>query len=437
MNFEQLGLLPETVKKLQQQNITEATMIQEKSIPIIREGKDLIGMSKTGSGKTLAFGLPLLEKIQPKREIQLLVMAPTRELAVQIARELQKYALPHTNIATIYGGVSLMPQIDELRRAQVVVGTPGRLLDHLERRNLNLTKLTSVVLDEADKMVEMGFIEDITEIISYTPEYRQMLLFGATISNEIDHLKKRFMHQPETAEAEKQVKEDLLEQYYYNVQQHEKFSLLTHLLKKEKFLRVIVFCSACHTVEAVAKNLKRQGLKAEPIHGRLSQSRRLRMMDDFNAGKVEVLVASPVAARGLDIKFVSHVFNFDLSQDPQEYIHRVGRTARAGESGKAITLLSNKDYDVFGQILSRFRVKVNELPDEQFPRLPFDTGRDSRPSNFHGRNFSQRSQDYRQRSPRNDTPGDWRSQGHSQGRSRNYERSDSDRSSFGRRNFGR
>ena len=260
MNFQELGIHPEVVQVLHKEKITTPTQIQEKSIPLILEGKDLIGISKTGSGKTLAFGLPLLEKVRPKHGIQLLVMAPTRELAVQISRELRKYAPSSIFISTIFGGMSMGPQIEELGHADVVVGTPGRLLDHLQRRNLDLSKIAAVVLDEADKMVEMGFIEDITEILNYTPETRQMILFGATISSEIDRLKHKYMHSPETAEAEKQVKEDLLEQYYYNVKQHEKFSLLCHLLKKEKFLRVIVFCSACHTVEAVAKNLKRHTL---------------------------------------------------------------------------------------------------------------------------------------------------------------------------------
>ena len=389
MNFQELGIHPEVVQVLHKEGITIPTQIQEKSIPLILEGKDLIGISKTGSGKTLAFGLPLLEKVRPKHGIQLLVMAPTRELAVQISRELKKYAPSSIYISTIFGGMSMGPQIEELTHADVVVGTPGRLLDHLHRRNLDLSKIAAVVLDEADKMVEMGFIEDITEILNYTPETRQMILFGATISSEIDRLKHKYMHSPETAEAEKQVKEDLLEQYYYNVKQHEKFSLLCHLLKKEKFLRVMVFASACSTVELLAKNLHRQRFKSEQIHGKLTQNRRLRIMDDFNSGKIEVLVASPVAARGLDIKYITHVFNYDLSQDPQEYIHRVGRTARAGESGKAITLLSNKDYDIFNQIISRFRVKVEELPDEPYPKLPFDTGRDYQEQRFGGgRHFS-------------------------------------------------
>lgn len=392
MSFEQLGLQQETIQVLQKQGITTPTEIQEKSIPVIFAGKDLIAISKTGSGKTYTFGLPLLEKVQPKQGIQILIMVPTRELAVQVSRELQKFT-NKIHIATIFGGVSLQPQADELQYAEMVVGTPGRLLDHLERRNLDLSKITSVVLDEADKMVEMGFIEDVAEIINYTPEHRQMLLFGATISSEVDMIKQRYMHNPETTLAETQVGEDFLEQYYYNIDHYKKFSLLVHLLKKEKYLRVLVFCSARSTVELVCKNLHKQGFKTEMIHGKLSQNRRLQMMDDFNLGKIDVLVASPVAARGLDIKYITHVFNYDLSPDAQEYVHRVGRTARAGESGKAVTLLSQKDYEVFGQILNRYRMNVKELPLEEFPTLPFDTGRrferdgDDRRSSFGNRRF--------------------------------------------------
>lgn len=374
MSFQELGLRAETVLVLEKEGITTPTTIQEKSIPLVLEGKDVIAISKTGSGKTYTFGLPLLEKVQPRQGLQVLVMVPTRELAVQVSRELQKFT-HQIRISTIYGGVSLQPQADELRYAEMVVGTPGRLLDHLGRRNLDLSKITCVVLDEADKMVEMGFIEDVSEILDYTPEYRQVLLFGATISSEIDHLKKKYMHDPETTVAETQVGEDFLEQYYYNIDHYRKFSLLVHLLKKEKYLRVLVFCSARSTVELVSKNLHKQGFKTEMIHGKLSQNRRLQMMDDFNQGKIDVLVASPVAARGLDIKYITHVFNYDLSPDPQEYVHRVGRTARAGEKGKAITLLSQKDYEVFGQVLSRYHMNVLELQLEEFPNLPFDTGR--------------------------------------------------------------
>jgi ATP-dependent RNA helicase DeaD len=266
------------------------------------------------------------------------------------------------------------------------------------------------VLDEADKMVEMGFIEDVERILEYTPDGRQILLFGATLSNEIDHLKHRFMKDPAVAEAEKQVKEDLLEQYYYNVEPHDKFSLLVHLLKKEDAGKAIIFCSARSTVEILTKNLRGQKIKADMIHGKLSQNRRLNVIEGFAKGKCDILVASAVAARGIDIKDVTHIFNYDLSRDPQEYIHRVGRTARAGESGKAITLLCHRDYEVFDALLGRYDVNISELPKENFQKLRFDarsSGR-GRPR-FGGRGFGrgQRNGQRRGWNDRNDRPKNW------------------------------
>lgn len=375
MNFEQLKVQPRIAAALKELGIVEPTLIQQKAIPLIKLGKDVIGISKTGSGKTAAFGVPILENLKDSRDLQALIIAPTRELALQISGEMQKFSkYRKCLIATVYGGVSLGPQIDRIAKAQIVVGTPGRLLDHLKRGNLNLSRLTCLVLDEADKMVEMGFIEDIEHIISKTPRNRQTLLFGATISDEIDRLKRTHLKQPVFAEAEKQVQQELLQQFYYNVKQHEKFSLLVHLLKKEQLGRVIIFCSTRNTVEVVAKNLRNQGIKSEMIHGKLSQNRRMRVMDNFNKGRVNLLIASSVAARGLHIDDITHVFNYDLSKDPQEYIHRIGRTARAGESGKAITLLSPKDHGLFAEILARYKVEVKELVEKEFPRLRFEAG---------------------------------------------------------------
>ncbi|MDP6138974.1 MAG: DEAD/DEAH box helicase, partial [Candidatus Woesearchaeota archaeon] len=279
------------------------------------------------------------------------------------------------SVTTVYGGVSINPQIEAMQRADIVVSTPGRLLDHLENYDLKLDKIKCVVLDEADKMVEMGFIEDIRKILNETPNNRQTLLFGATISNEIDELKQEYMHDPVVAQAESHVEEEYLEQYYYDVKQFEKFSLLVHLLKKEKKDLAIVFCSARSTVEMVTKNLRDNGIKADMIHGKLTQNRRLKVIENFHKGRPNILVASAVAARGLDIKDVSHIFNYDLSQDAQEYVHRVGRTARAGKQGKAITLLSERDHDVFREILNRYPVKVEQLPLENFERLRFNSGR--------------------------------------------------------------
>jgi len=375
MTFESLNVKQELVKGLNEIGIKEPTDIQKKTIPLIKQGKDVIGVSKTGSGKTIAFGVPLLENIKHEQEVQFLVVAPIRELAVQISKELKKFGkYVNFSVATVYGGVSINPQIEAIERADMVVGTPGRLLDHLENHKLDLSKIKGVVLDEADKMVEMGFIEDIRRILDKTPKNRQVLLFGATISNEIEYLKREYMHEPLTVQTESHVHEEYLEQYYYNIKQYEKFSLLVHLLKKEEKDLTIIFCSARSTVEMVTKNLRDNGVRAEMIHGKMNQNKRLKVIENFHKGKPNVLVASAVAARGLDIKDVSHIFNYDLSQDPQEYIHRIGRTARAGQTGKAITLLSERDHDTFREILSRYPVDVKELPLEDFPKLRFDAG---------------------------------------------------------------
>jgi superfamily II DNA/RNA helicase len=315
----------------------------------------------------------MLEKIVPGQGIQALIMAPTRELAVQISQELAKFGkYVRCNYATVFGGMSMLPQIEKMAHADILVGTPGRILDHLQRGNLKMPHVKIVVLDEADKMVDMGFIDDVRQIINNTPKHKQMLLFGATISDEINQLKERYMHEPATVKAQMHVQEEFLQQFYYNIEPHEKFSLLMHLLRKPESKRVIIFCSTKTTVMLVGKNLRKQGVKAESIHGNLSQNQRLRVMNNFKHGGVQVLVASAVAARGIDIKDVTHIINYDLSKDPQEYIHRVGRTARAGESGKAITLLSPRDHDAFTSILKKYDVKVKLLPKEHFEKVFFD-----------------------------------------------------------------
>jgi len=371
--FETLHVKPEIIMALKEEGICEPTSIQLKTIPLVQQGKDLVGISRTGSGKTASFGIPLLEKMIPGKGVQGLILAPTRELANQISGELKKWSkYLQLNIAVVFGGVGMDPQVKAISQSEIVVGTPGRILDHLGRGTLNLSKLNSFVLDEADKMVEMGFIEDIERIISTAPKNRQVLLFGATISNEIDHLKRKYMHDVVIAEAELHVEKDLLKQYYYEVKFNEKFSLLVHLLKKEDTERAIVFCSKRTTVELVNHNLRNQGIKSEMIHGKMSQNKRLNVIERFNNDKVNILVASAVAARGLDIKGVTHIFNYDLSNDPQEYIHRVGRTARAGESGKAITLLSEQDHDSFRQIFQKYKIGAEEMELEDFPRLKFE-----------------------------------------------------------------
>ncbi len=372
MKFEEMGIKKEIIKALSEDGIKEPTKIQALSMPPIMAHKDVIGMSNTGSGKTVAFAVPLLCHVDPKQGLQSLIITPTRELAVQIKKELVKFS-KHIDckFVTIYGGVALAPQEDKLKRANIVIGTPGRLLDHYGRGNLDLSSISCVVLDEADKMVEMGFIEDIRRILDNTKKDRQILLFGATISSEIKDLRETYMRDPQVARADQYVKEDFLEQYYVNLQPNEKFSYLVHLLKTEDIGRGIIFCSTRANVEILTKNLKAQGIKAEMIHGKLRQSTRLSIMENFNKGKPNLLIASAVAARGLHVQGVTHIFNYNLSNDPQEYIHRVGRTARAGESGKAITLLESRDHPIFGQILDRYRLNVKELEKENFKKLRF------------------------------------------------------------------
>lgn len=372
MKFETL-VKPEIARALKEEQIETLTHIQEKTIPLIQEGKDVVGISKTGSGKTIAFAAPILEKMEKGKGIQAIVLCPTRELAVQISLEFEKFG-KYTNlkVVTVFGGVAMSPQISAIKKSEIFVGTPGRTLDHLVHNTLDLSQVKTFVIDEADKMVAMGFIEDITEIIDQTPRNKQILLFGATIQGEIGHLKDKYMHDAIIVRSELRVTNDVLKQFYYNVEHKEKFSLLVHLLRKEGRGKTLVFCSARTTVDLVANNLKKQGFSVECIHGKMSQVARLKVMEDFNKGHPQIMVASPVAARGLHIEDVTHVYNYDLSQDSEEYIHRIGRTARAGETGVAITLVSPRDYDAFDAILTRHGMQVENLPRENFEKVPFD-----------------------------------------------------------------
>jgi ATP-dependent RNA helicase DeaD len=398
VSFADLGLREELVKAVTHLGYEQPTLIQERSIPVILAGEDVIGVSNTGSGKTAAFALPLLHNIADGYGIQVAILAPTRELVVQIADELTKFALhlPFIKVATVFGGVAYEPQIAAMKRAHVLVATPGRLLDHLNQGNCALDVIYALVLDEADKMVDMGFVDDVRSIIGFTSEDRQIVLFGATIAGEVERLRDEIMYCPKLVKASEKVDESLLEQYYYNVQPYEKFSLLVHLLRHEPFERIIIFCSARSTVDVVARNLDRLGFKNVLIHGKLAQTTRLKMLETFNKGEVKILVASAVAARGLDIKDVTHVVNYDVSLDPQEYVHRIGRTARAGESGKAVTLLTQRDHDAFSNVFRQYNITPVELPNPRFERVSFymdDADSDARgPRSFQGRgSFAPRS----------------------------------------------
>ncbi len=365
-SFRKLGLSESLVKALHEAHFTEPTEIQEKTIPLALAGKDVIGGSATGSGKTLAFGASIIENIKHGAGVQALILTPTRELAEQVSNSLHKFS-KHFKVllSAVYGGVGIGPQMRELERADIVVGTPGRILDHLERRTLNLSKVKTLVLDEADRMLDMGFIEDVELIIKQCPKERQTFLFSATISPDIHHIAKRHMNHPVEVLVESYVDASKLEQVYYDVPRNMKFSLLVHFLKNEHSGLVMVFCNTRMNSDFVANNLQRHKIDAIAIHGGLTQNKRNRIMEHFHAGKVYVLVCTDVAARGLDIKNVSHVYNYDLPGNSKDYVHRIGRTARAGKEGKAISLVADRDYENFRSVLrdESLKIKSESLPE--------------------------------------------------------------------------
>ncbi|MBI3413524.1 MAG: DEAD/DEAH box helicase [Candidatus Aenigmarchaeota archaeon] len=386
MNFEDLQLKPELLKAVTELGFTELTEIQQKCIPEIRGGRDVVGQSSTGSGKTAAFGLPILEKIEHGKGIQSLIVTPTRELCVQVTDALRSFGrFMHTNVASVFGGVSIEPQITAVRTADIVVGTPGRILDHMERRTINFQNVRFLVIDEADKMFEMGFIEDVERIIKQTPQNRQTLLFSATIPAEVRHIVERHLNSPVTIKGVIYVDTSLLRHVYYDIKPHDKFSLLVHLLKQNKEGIALVFCATRHEVDAVAENLKSQGINAEAIHGGMEQNRRLRSVEALKNETINVLVATDVAARGLDIRNVSHVYNYDVPKSSSDYIHRVGRTARAGGEGDAVTLLSERDHDNFSRILRDRSLKIARTEKPEIERVQFK--RAERRGRFGSRGF--------------------------------------------------
>jgi ATP-dependent RNA helicase DeaD len=365
--FENLGLSDKFLKEIEAAGFAEPSEIQEKAIPLVLQGRDVIGNSATGSGKTLAFGSGIIEKAETGKGIQSLILTPTRELAEQIGKVLKKFSrFKGLNVSVIYGGVGIENQMRELRRAEIVVGTPGRILDHLERGTINLSEIKTFVLDEADRMLDMGFIEDVETIIKNCPKKRQTLLFSATIPAEIEDLASKYMENPEIVSAESYVDAKKLRQIYYDTPGNLKFSLLVHLLKRETSGLVMVFCNTRHNTDFVAQNLRNLRIDALAIHGGLTQQKRNRIMEKFHEKNVYVLVCTDVAARGLDIKGVSHVYNYDIPKTSSEYIHRIGRTARAGKEGIAINILSERDYDNFTSVLRDDSLKIEKetLPED-------------------------------------------------------------------------
>jgi ATP-dependent RNA helicase DeaD len=328
------------------------TPIQEQAIPLMLQGRDVVGQAQTGTGKTAAFGVPLAEWLDPALPaIQALILVPTRELANQVAKELTSIcAGSGLAVAAIYGGARMGPQLDALARgAQIVVGTPGRVQDHMHRGTLRLDAVRIVVLDEADEMLDIGFAEDMERILRRTPKERQTALFSATMPPFIRRMIARYMRKPVTVTVQSEAATvETIDQIYYEVSERDKIDGLAELLERKQLSRVLVFRRTQIGVDRLADALQRRGFAALPIHGGMRQRDRDRVMQSFRSGDLRVLVATNVAARGLDIKDVSHVVNFDFPQSTEEYIHRVGRTGRAGQAGTAITFVSEWDFEDFG-----------------------------------------------------------------------------------------
>jgi ATP-dependent RNA helicase DeaD len=366
--FDQFGLSAELVQTAVELGFTAPTPIQQAVIPPIVAGRDVIGQAQTGTGKTAAYGLPLLHRLDRQhRGVQALVLAPTRELAIQVAAALEQYGRGvGARVLALYGGQSNQQQLRSLReRVEVVVGTPGRLLDLMEQGNLDLGGVRTVVLDEADEMLSMGFVEDIESILDRIPPERQTLLFSATISRRVLGLSKRYLRDPETVSVTpEQLTGASIEQRYYLVNPQDKVAALTRLIEMETIDSALVFARTRLGTGELANQLSTRGYAAEALNGDLSQDARIQVLNRFRAGQVKVLVATDVAARGLDIDDISHVFNFDLPDDPEVYVHRVGRTGRAGREGVAITLLSPRERWMLRRIeeYTRFRMTRAELP---------------------------------------------------------------------------
>ena len=326
----------------------EMTPIQQSAIPALLEGQDIIGQAQTGTGKTAAFGIPLVQKVDPQDErVQAIVLCPTRELAIQAAEELRRYAkyLSGVSVLPVYGGQDIEKQIRSLRgKVSVVVGTPGRIMDHMRRHTLKLDGIKMVVLDEADEMLNMGFVEDIETILAGVPEEHQTALFSATMPDEILRITGRYQKDAKMIQIEKkELTIPLVKQYYYEVQRQNKEEVVCRLLDYYNPKRSLIFCNTKHMVDVLSENLKGRGYFADALHGDLSQLMRDKVMNSFRNGTTDILIATDVAARGLDVDNVEAVFNFDIPQDVEYYVHRIGRTGRAGRKGRSFTLVVGRE----------------------------------------------------------------------------------------------
>jgi ATP-dependent RNA helicase DeaD len=369
--FEELGLSAQLTKALTENGFKAPFPIQETAIPLILHGKDVVGQAHTGTGKTAAFGLPILQQIKPGGPVQVLILAPTRELAVQVTDEIIRFA-KYTGIraATIYGGQSINLQLDKLRRGvQIIVATPGRLIDHIKQGSIILDDVRFVVLDEADRMLDMGFIDDIKFILFYVNEDRQTCLFSATMPPEILRLAEEYMRQNKIEHVrlnEEEITLETIDQSYLVVEEREKFKHLMDFIRRNQNAKsqTIVFAATKQRADRIAYKLRQEGFSAVTIHGDLSQKQRDNAMHKFKRGAEDILVATDIAARGIDVPAIGNVINYDVPEDPNLYFHRIGRTARAGGEGKAISLVSNDRISDFERILAQTKLPIRKLNDE-------------------------------------------------------------------------
>ena len=346
--FAELGLAPEILKAIERLGFEEASPIQSAAIPVLLEGADVVGQSQTGSGKTAAFGIPAIQLVDASlRAPQVLVLCPTRELAVQVAEEIAKLAFFKRGVRElpIYGGQSYERQFRGLSAgAQIIIGTPGRVMDHLERESLKLDRIKMVILDEADRMLDMGFVDDIKTILREVPNERQTVFFSATIPRPIQELIKTFTRNPVNVRVEAEaLTVPAIEQVYYEVDRRSKLEVLCRLIDLEDVKLAIIFCATKMMVDELTEHLIARGYGADKLHGDMTQAMRERVMGRFRKRKVEFLVATDVAARGLDVEDIEIVFNYDLPHDGEDYVHRIGRTGRAGKGGKAVTFVAGRE----------------------------------------------------------------------------------------------
>lgn len=368
--FKNLGLSPETLQALKKRGFEEPTPIQEKTIPLLLENTiDVIAQAQTGTGKTAAFGLPLIEKLDARsKHVKALILAPTRELAIQVAEEINSLkGNKKLQIVPIYGGQSIDQQLRSLNKGvDIVVGTPGRIIDHINRKSLSLNSVSYVILDEADEMLNMGFIDDIESILSSTPEDKRMLLFSATMPKRIMSLAAKFMGKYETITVKnEQLTTKLTDQIYFEVASSDKFEALCRIVDIEESFYGLIFCRTKVDVDMLTRKLSDRGYDAEGLHGDISQNMRERILQKFKKRRANILVATDVAARGIDINNLSHVINYSLPQDPESYVHRIGRTGRAGKEGTAITFVTPDEYRqmIFIKRIAKTEIRKEQLPD--------------------------------------------------------------------------